>query len=324
MKEKEYNDLLANVSSRIGGINQIIFEVLILLVLYIFINRILSSKTDGYIFLSNNSKSVVILLCIFAVALDWFIWNNLLQTLLFASILLIYIRYNINNFKLISTFINMTGNELQTANALSISSEPVVDTKECSAPVIPELDLVSLPYDNKNVHPYGIMAFDKTESSIHAINDVYKSDKPYVTITDSAYAKIMLNELYQTPQYQNTHTYNEIDSSLANDIHYSANNSSQNQNMTDNERDVALLNSFKNPEKRFLDDRWLSSNGTYNDNCKVSGCGKETPIVGKKKDAICNVVHFGKPLEQCTNQENTISIDQLENISNNEIKHMEI
>ena len=318
MKEKEYNDFLGNISTRIGGLNQLIFEILILLVLYIFINRILSSSDDGYIFLSRNSKSVVILFCLFAVALDWFIWNNLLQTLLFAAILLIYIRYNINNFKLISTFINITSSELKTADTLPISSESVIKTGECYAPVIPEMDLVSLPYDLKVVKPFGIMAYDKTESNIHAINDVYKSDKPYVTITDSNYANIMLEELYKTPQYQNTHTYNEIDFSLANDIHYSKENSDGNQNLNnsdnESEKNDILLKSFRNPERRFLDDRWLSIKGIYNDNCKVSWCGKN-----KNKDAICNVVQFGKPLEQCTNQDYKVSVDQLDNISNNEI-----
>lgn len=315
MREKEYNDLLKNVSVGLGGLNQVIYELLVLLVLYIFINRIYSSISSNPGFLSRNSKSVIILFSIFAVVLDWFIWFNPIQTLLFTAVLVIYIRYNLTNLQIISTFIDLTGQTSRGVDAAPILPSDESSRTSWEPAAIASMDLVSLPYDTKNIRPFGILAYDKTDALRVPINDAYKPGKPYVTITDSAYAKVMLDELYQTPQYQNSHVPDEIDSSLANDIHY-PDSAKQETN------DAALLNSFRNPTRQFLDSHWLTGDGTYNDICKLPNCRVKSN--GANRDAICNVVPFGKPLEQCTNQENTVSINQLDKISNNEIPHMEI
>jgi hypothetical protein len=54
--------------------------------------------------------------------------------------------------------------------------------------------------------------------------------------------------------------------------------------------------------------------GTYNDNnlCKSSN---------SNSNGNGNVAQFGKKLEQCTNQEYSVSIEQLDTISNNEIAY---
>jgi hypothetical protein len=201
------------------------------------------------------------------------------------------------------------------------------DTKDltCQTPNIPEM--VDLPYDTTNIKPFGIMAYDKKATSINEIQYAYKSNQPLATITDSKYATIMLNELYQTPQYRNNHPPNEIDSSLANDMHPSTINISNTHNMSDEE----LLDSFRHPKRQFIDNQWLSTSNirTYNDNnlCKnsnkTSNKTSNSNTQNINKDAICNLVPFGKKLEQCTNQEYSISIDQLNKISNNEIPYAE-
>lgn len=220
-----------------------------------------------------------------------------------------------SNMQLISSFVNMTG-----AYADAALLEPVQSTDLCQkAPRIPEL--VDLPYDTTEVKPYGIMAFDKKETSINEIQDAYKSDQPLATITDSSYANMMLNELYQTPQYRNNHPPNEIDSSLANDIHQSV---MQNSLDTSKMSDEELLESFRHPKREFIDNQWLSTPGigTYNDNnlCKSKTSSSKLGQ-NKNKDAICNLVQFGKKLEQCTNQEYSVSVDQLDKISSNYIPY---
>jgi hypothetical protein len=126
----------------------------------------------------------------------------------------------------------------------------------------------------------------------------------------------MLNELYQTPQYRNNHPPNEIDSSLANNIHQTTANTLDTHIMSDEE----LLESFRHPKRQFIDSQWLSTPivGTYNDNnlCKTSSCKNDNK---SNRDAICNVAQFGKKLEQCTNQEYSVSVVQLDKISNNYI-----
>jgi hypothetical protein len=291
MKEQEFNNLITTFSKSLEPINQLIYEILMLIIIYIYLERIQSRS----LYFSNTSLLVIIIFTILAFGLEWYIWCNPMQTFLFSAILVIYIRYKMSNMQLISSFVNMTG-----AYADAAILEPEQSTDSCQqTPRVPEM--VDLPYDTKEVKPYGILAYDKKATSINEIQDVYKSNQPPATITDSNYARIMLNELYQTPQYRNSHPTNEIDSSLANSMYTS--NSKMN--------DVELLESFRHPKREFIDNRWLAipGIGTYNDN----------NLCNKNKDAICNVAQFGKTLEQCTNQEYSISNNQLSKISNNEI-----
>jgi hypothetical protein len=305
MKEQDYNNLITSVSNRLVYVNQLLYEILVIITLYIFLDRI---QTNLY--LSHNATSVIIIFTILAVGVDLFIWSNPIQTFLFIAILLIYIRYNMSNMQIISSFIDMTG---EYANAALFQPPSESTTIECNTPRIPEM--VDLPYDTADIKPNGIMAYDKKDTSLSAIYDSYKSDQPSATITDSNYARIMLNELYQTPQYRNNHQPNEIDSSLANDI-YQTPLDINTKIMTDEE----LLESFRHPKRQFIANQWLSTPivGTYNDNnlCKTSSCKNDNK---SNRDAICNVAQFGKKLEQCTNQEYSVSVVQLDKISNNYI-----
>lgn len=336
MKEQEFNNLITQVSNSLAPINQLLFEILVIISIYIYLERI-QSNTSSLSFLSDNSNSfsVIIIFTILALGVDFYIWNNPVQTILFGAILFIYIRYKMSNMQLISSFVNMTG-EHANAAALALSSADELMRIECQKPRIPEM--IDLPYNTTDIKPFGIMAYDKTEKSINSINDAYKSDsQPPATITDSNYARVMLNELYQTTQYQNNHPPNEIDSSLANDIlptikTNSQNSYSQGQGQGQGQSapaisDEELLDSFRHPKRQFLDSQWLSNPGigTYNDNtlCKVSSSRCRQQGNQQSQDAICNIVKFGKKLEQCTNQEYTVSINQLDKISNNAIPYDE-
>jgi len=188
--------------------------------------------------------------------------------------------------------------------------------------------------------------YDKLQSDINEVNVAYKSNTPNIHITDTQYAKIMLNELYDTPQYKNIKT-NEIDISLDNNIHNNSNsNSNSNSNGNNNNDTTNKTNNknntknntknnkntnmdlFRNPKKEFLDDKWLfNRDNTYNDNCKTNNCSalstistidsKITPT--RNQNAICSLVKYGIELSECTNQDNTITNTQLVKISNNNV-----
>lgn len=256
MKEQDYNNLLIKFSTALAPINQLLYEILIIITIYIYLERINSSANDLSFrsdnSLSDNSLSVIIIFIILAISIDLFIWYNPIQTFLFGAILGIYIRYKMSNMQLISSFVNMTG-EYANIEKLALSREDIAMKEECQKPRIPEM--LDLPYDRTDIKPYGIMAYDKTETSINSINDAYKSSNPPEIITDSIYAQIMLNELYKTSQYKNNHPPNEIDASLGNDIHLANLNNQSMPLLGDNE----LLDSFRNPKTQFLDNQWLSS-----------------------------------------------------------------
>jgi hypothetical protein len=323
MKEQEYNQFVSRVSSFITPLNQLLFEIIVIFAIYIYLERIQSIS----IYLSRNSISVITILTILAICVDLYIWHRPIQTLLFGAILVIYIRYRISNTQLISNFINITKDY---ADAAELSHANDASYSECNIPRTTAIhEMIDLPYDTTAIKPFGIMAYDKTETSINSIHDAYKSDNnPPATITDSNYARIMLNELYQTPQYINSHLPNDIPNDIPNATQHTIPNAINSSPANDNfptkkgMTDKELLDSFRNPKREFLDARWLSKPEvkTYNDNslCKLGIC-KATRDT--KKDAICNVVQFGKKLEQCTNQDNSVSIDQLEKISNNAISY---
>lgn len=260
MKEQEFNNLITQVSNSLAPINQLLFEILIIISIYIYLERI-QSNTSSLSFLSDNSVSVIIIFTILALGVDFYIWNNPIQTMLFGAILVIYIRYNMSNMRLISSFVNITGEHANAAEIALYKADYMMNA-ECQKPRIPEM--IDLPYNTTDIKPFGIMAYDKTEASISAIHDAYKSDsQPLATITDSNYARLMLNELYQTPQYQNNHPPNEIDSSLANGIQPTGNKNSQNSNSSNQNQSVPVMSdeefrdSFQHPTRQFIDNRHI-------------------------------------------------------------------
>ena len=346
MKESEYNTLLTELSCQAININHLLFEILVIISIYIFINRlrILTLPKPLSVSINKNSKSIIILWSIFAIMLDWFIWNNLSQTLLFTCIIVIYINYNINNLEVISSFINLTKEYNDAANS-DISSTTITINQDCNKPsqAIPEL--VSLPYDTKLIKPFGIIPFDGNDMNTKELNEVYKAGKPYMTLTNNAYASKMINQLHTTPQYQDIKDI-EINAYLEDDKYFLSPEYSY------TNKDKSILDSLRNPTKEFLDMRWLQNNtkGTYNcnglcydsykNNRKDNSNRGNSRNNGNKQDAICSLptdpsliiksqqypglVFFGKPLEQCTNQDNTISQNQLDSISSNSIPSMDI
>ena len=81
-----------------------------------------------------------------------------------------------------------------------------------------------------------------------------------------------------------------------------------------------LLQSFQHPEKQFLDMSWLQSR-TYNDN---TTCGNKYMRGNGDGNKDMEVVPFGHKLSSCTNQDGSVSNQQLLDISNNTISPLDI
>ena len=87
MNQKEYNHLISNISEFTGSYTQVIYQIIILVILYNLFNNISFKNVSKH-------KSFILLVSIIVLVIDWFIWQNKLQTVLFASVLFIYISYN--------------------------------------------------------------------------------------------------------------------------------------------------------------------------------------------------------------------------------------
>ena len=313
MTQKDFNVLLNNITTIITPLNQLLYECLILIVLYNLFNEITFNKIYSH-------KSFISLVAIIFIGIDWFIWSNHIQTSLFACVLLIYITYNFNRSRSISTFIdfvnsckdnyeneNIKNSEIDKIN----NNNKLIKQKE-------QDDIDRITYipkhfdvnDHKNNPNKSPEPFNK---NIVGLNDLYvaypSENLPSTHITDSRYAETILNSLYETPQYNNT-TQQCTDQTLKNDLY-------QRHDINDKKGalEASALALFRNPKKEFLDNKWLESkDNTYNNNC--SGCMLKKP---KAQNAICSVAKFGYELEECTNQKDTISDKQLDIISNNNL-----
>lgn len=98
MNNKEYNQFINDISTCLSPLNQILYQIFTLITLHILFTKIQTNYSIH--------KSFVILYALLIISLDWFIWNNVVNTGLFICILLIYIKYNQNYFNLVDTFYN--------------------------------------------------------------------------------------------------------------------------------------------------------------------------------------------------------------------------
>ena len=281
---------ITELSEYLKPVNHIIYEIVILISLYTLLNQ-------NYIRLTKYTKSFVLLVCIFAVMLDWFIWFDCTRTILFAAILCIYVYYNFRNMRNIANFMNMLDETSSNYSNIIINpDDATLKAKEDEE--IRKLTLIPSDIRNNITPP---QPFDKNELSINDYNDAYNFDrKTYKTLTDNEYAQSMLNKLHDSPYYKSIQPQ-QLDIFKANVIDYP--------NLEINtEANTVLLNSFQKPQRIFLDKTWLEQR-TYNDNC-----------VSCKGNSPCNIVEYGKKLEKCTDDHGNITDKQLEVISNNQVE----
>ena len=323
MLQKEFNILLNNVGDVIKPLNELLYESLILILIYYFFNSI--SNTNSMNGMNSTHKSFIILVAVISIIINWFMWNNSLQTILFTAVLIIYITYNFYLANQISTFIDMVNdsrsiNKQNDTNIANYNNQLLEEQNQIDMITFVPRDIIM---SNGNPRPTNLEAYDKNLNSINDLKLAYQETIPTIHITDSKYAEIMLNDLYGTPQYKNINT-NCIDKSLDNNIN----------NQDDINRDIDV-DLFRTPKKIFLDNEWLSKKeNTYNDNCG-SKCkagqegqeGQEGHENGndnmdgngkRNKNAICYVAKFGRELNECTNSY-YVNEKQLTNISNNDV-----
>jgi hypothetical protein len=325
MNKKEFNSFINEIAEKLNPLNQLLYQSFILIVFYYIFDTISHLQSH---------KSFIVLIAVICIILDLCIWNNMNQTILFIAILTIYITYNIHKDDTIDTFINTINNiknnyndnikELWKKEELERKNKNEIE----KITFIPQ-NFNKLNSKNKNKNKFNTNTdqsphpYDKSEININKINVAYKETTPTRRITDTHYSKIMLNELYDTPQYKNIKK-NKIDEALDNNIHY------KNINSSDNNSDKDNIELFRKPKREFLDDRWLKDtyNNSYNDNCKNNCIDEdsteaeektETKLKNRNKNAICSLVKFGYKLSECTNQDNTITDKQLDTISSNNV-----
>jgi Ca2+/Na+ antiporter len=316
MNQKAFTELLNNITTLITPLNQLLYECLILILLYNLFNSINFNNISLH-------KSFIILVSIIFICLDWFIWNNHLQTSLFTCVLLIYITYNFNKSKSISTFIdfiNTSRNNYET----QISSNNEINKihnnnkiiKQKEQDEIDRITYIPKHFDANDINNDKNKSPEPFDKKISGLNDLYvaypSENLPITHIVDSRYAETILNSLYETPQYMSIKKQC-TDQTLKNNLYKSGDNTDTETITTDKEGDALEL--FRHPKKEFLDSKWLESKDyKYNDNC--SGCMLKKP---KAQNAICTVAKFGNELEECTNQEDTVNNTQLKNISTNNL-----
>lgn len=339
MNQKDFNLLISNISNSIHPINQLLYECLVLFIFYYLFNTITFKNDIGKT--SSNIKFIY-LICLICILLDWFIWNNCVQTSLFISILIVYIIYNVNNSRNISTFINIVNdskninkinNQIENENENNKLEEEYERVKEQDKlnmiTFIPkEIDFKN-PKNNPNYTPN---PYEKKLDGIYDLNSAYSSGIPALHITDSEFAVQQLNNLYDAPQYKNIkkkcsdkslYNFNEKDNKEPTISSYFRINKNENiddnENVDSHENNKNNINLFRNPRREFLDSKWLDvKENTYNDNCK--NCKGNPSTTKYNKNAICSVVQFGQELEECTNQTSTVNDKQLNKISTNKIE----
>ena len=333
MNKKEFNSFINNIAEHINPLNQLLYQSFILIVFYYIFDTIRHLQTH---------KSFIVLIAVICIILDLCIWNNITQSILFIAILTIYISYNIHKDITVDTFINTINTikknhndnikELWKKEELERKNKNEIEKITFIPQNFNELKNknISTTTNNNSIPEQSPFPFDKSQKDINEINLAYKETKPTSNLTDSKYAKTILNELYNTPQYKNIKK-NKIDKALDDNIHYqkiNSDNNNNNNNDNNNDNDKHNIELFRKPKIEFLDDRWLySTNDTYNDNC-ISKCSDnqiQDKEIDKKidkrrtKNAICSLVKFGYQLSECTNQDNTITDKQLETISTNNV-----
>jgi len=229
MNQKEFNIVLKDASNEFNSFNQLLYQTLVLIIIYNLFNRIDNIK---------KHKSFILLVLVITIILDLGMWNNYIQSSLFISILIIYSSYNFNKSRTVDLFINIISkNNLKYKqhnkyirenykNELETKLKTENDIKEIT--FIPknfiqnrnQNEIINSNSNSNNININNNQSpepYNKLEPTLNHIDVVYKASKPNTFITDSKYAEIMLNELYNTPQYNNI-TNTCLDKSLDNNI----------------------------------------------------------------------------------------------------------
>lgn len=261
--------MIKELKDFLNPINHILYEIAILLLLFILIRK--------QLFFNKLTKEFIILICIIIIIIDWYIWNNKIQTILFSVLLLVYIKYLFYSNHIISSFVNVLSNDINNINIINNSTKHKILLNQKNEKNIK--DLIYTPKGLNLNYMDTIQYYDPNKTIFNELDKAYQSKYPLNPLDQ--YINSSLNSLYESPQYQNI-LQTDIDQFLNNNIHNQQKNNNTN----------ILL--FKNPKKQFLDSNWyLATQPYYNDHCYDN----------MSKD---DIVKFGYKLQYCTNQQNQL------------------
>ena len=223
MKVSEYNNLVNEIADLLKPLNQLLYQILIIIAIYYFYNLNYGNNDLNDWNNKKTDKSFIILFAFIAVCLDWFIWNNYTQTILFISILTIYIYYNFKNLNIISTFIKLAKDLNEQINTQSnVQTDSQIDSQadsqaiaQCDIPLISisndfiNKPKIPLPYDTNNIDTKNIDIQDGIQDGIQdihilGIQDTYENADFELINSFRNQKKNFLDK-----QWLNSRTYND-------------------------------------------------------------------------------------------------------------------
>jgi Ca2+/Na+ antiporter len=301
MNQHDFGVLVKDIGNVVNPFNHLIYQIVILIALYNLISRISFKNISRH-------RSFIILFSVMVIAIDWFIWNDIMQTIIFAVVLYIYITYHYNNYQQLETFLDIIKNQKQNNKQITNDNKKKIKKQNELLEHMTNMETKQKQELEKMIYNPAPCMPQKEPASYSKLgtNDLrvaYKSDAIEQVITDSKFADTMLNALYGSSQYKNIKPQC-TDELLLNNIHMSP-------------EEVVPIDVFRHTKKEFLDNKWLQSKDyKYNDNCPPQLRDGST----RRKNAICSLVGYGNELSECTNQEVTITKAQLDSISNNHLE----
>jgi hypothetical protein len=265
----------------IQPINHILYEIIFLVTLFIFIHK--------QLFLKKMEKEFIFFISIIAIVIDWYTWHNYIQTLKFTLILIAYLSYLLYTNTTISRFIDILKKNTDDINKVENDTQYNIKLTDNNNKDID--NLIYTPSGLNLNYMDQIQYYDPTKTTFNELDRTFQSKYPSKPLDQ--HLTSALENLYESPQYKNI-LQTDLDQFLDNNIN--------NQN-----KEFANIALFKNPKKQFYDSNWYYAKlPYYNDHCYDN----------TSRD---DIVKFGYKLETCTNQQNKLLDQTLENINNNNV-----
>ena len=297
MAKSEFNLFIMQLSELIVPLNHIIYEIVILVLIFIFFKR-----TN---FITQDNQKFIYLFIIFVLIVDWYVWKDYKKTLLFAVILFVYCTYFFQNQKTIATFLNYVDIMKDETNIMTAENNAekyriVVDSARKD---IIENEITKLTFYPPDMDPNYINKLEYVNTDKYKLNELdgYFETNLQSKLEPDEFTKASLVELFESPQYKYI-LQSDIDKYLDNNIN---NKGDKTGGSTGQEFDNIAL--FRDPKKVFLDSNWYNrTEPYYNDHCYSSGEENE-------------FVKFGYKLEKCTNEQSKLLDHTLTLINNNNV-----
>lgn len=302
MTKSEFNLFIRQLSELIVPLNHIIYEIVILVLIFIFFKR-----TN---FITKDNQKFIYLFIIFVLIIDWYIWKDHKKTLLFAVILFVYCTYFFQNQKIIATFLNYVDIVKDETNIMTAENDAhqykimVENSRKNKI----DNEITKLTFYPPDMDPNYINKLQYVNTDKYKLNELdgYFETKLPNELEPDEFTKASLVELYESPQYKNI-LQSDIDKFLDNNGHNNIHNNKSDKTGSSTGQEFDNIALFRDPKKVFLDSNWYDRKEPYyNDHCYSSGETDE-------------FVKFGYKLEKCTNEQSKLLDHTLTLINNNNV-----